>query len=468
MPGLLLSFARSEGRAGPAPTIARVIPSHEELVAELSELIAIPSISADPARAGDVRRAADWVVGRILAMGGTARIEERAGRPLVIGEQSASADPGAAPAILAYAHLDVQPADPLELWDSEPWTLVEREGMLVARGIADDKGHLFMLLKATELLAAAGELPVNVRFVLDAEEEVGGDSAVHWVAGDEGRVDAALVWDGGYVSDTQPAFVTALRGLCYFHLTVRTGARDLHSGSFGGAALNALHALVQTVSGVLARPDGRLPEALRVGVIAPSDDELAGWAALPDGDEELDNAGARPMDPTAARDFTLRTTSEPSAEINGIEGGSPRLQKTVLPVEAHANLSFRLAPGQRADEIAAVVERLLRESAPAGADVELELMASGDPAWVDPASPLLVLARDAFEESLGTRPVLVRSGGSIPIVGALADRGIPVIVGGFATPRAQIHSPNENLPAPALRTGVEATVHLLRRLADLA
>ena len=141
-----------------------------------------------------------------------------------------------------YAHLDVQPPDPLELWESDPWSLVERDGKLVARGVADDKAHLFMLLKATELLAAAGELPVNVRFAIDAEEEIGGHSIVEWVEEDTGPADAALVLDGAYETETLPGFCTALRGICYFHVTVRTGERDLHSGMYGGAALTATHA----------------------------------------------------------------------------------------------------------------------------------------------------------------------------------------------------------------------------------
>ena len=178
------------------PTIAPVLPPHEALVDELAELIAIPSVSADAERSGDVRAAAEWVAARIRAAGGTSEIEERSGRPLVVGHVSASTGNGA-PTVLAYAHLDVQPPDPLELWESDPWTLVERDGKLVARGVADDKAHLFMLLKATELLAAAGELPVNVRFAIDAEEEVGGHSVVDWVGEDTGPADVGLVLDGG-------------------------------------------------------------------------------------------------------------------------------------------------------------------------------------------------------------------------------------------------------------------------------
>ncbi|HEY7179589.1 MAG TPA: M20/M25/M40 family metallo-hydrolase [Gaiella sp.] len=442
-----------------------MLPPHDRLVAELSELIAIPSVSADPVHADDVANAADWVADRIRVAGGEVEIAERDGRPLVLGEVGASVSGG--PTVLAYAHLDVQPPDPLDLWRSDPWALTERDGLLVGRGVADDKAHLFMLLKATELLAAAGELPVTVRFTIDAEEEVGGHSVSDWVAEDTGPVDAAIVLDGGYATPTLPAFCTALRGICYFHVGARTGERDLHSGMVGGAALNAIEALLRSLAAVLPGPDGRLPEPLRAGIIPPTESEVAGWASLPSGSEELAAQGARPADATAADEFFLRTTSEPSVSVNGIEAGSPHLQKTVLPVEAHANVSIRLAPGQSTAEIAPVFERLVRDAAPEGAALEVVLRSTGEPAHVDPASAAVGLGLDAFEQVLGTRPILTRSGGSIPVVATLATRGVPSIVTGFSRPTAQMHSPNENLPAAALDEGLATIVELLRRFAAL-
>jgi len=443
-----------------------MVPTHEELVAGLAELIAIPSVSADPVHADDVRRAADWVVEKIRAAGGTVEIQERGGRPLVIGEVRASSGDDA-PTVIAYAHLDVQPPDPLELWESAPWTLTERNGSLVARGVADDKAHLFMLLEATLLLAAAGELPVNVRFAIDAEEEVGGHSVVDWVAEDDGAADVAIVLDGGYATETLPSFCTALRGLCYFHVTVRTGERDLHSGLYGGAALTATEALMRILAAVLPGPDGRLPDPLRAGIVPPTDEELAGWSALPTGAEELATEGARPSDGRAGDEFRLRTTAEPSVTVHGLEGGSPRLQKTVLPVEAAANVSIRLAPGQTTAAIAPVFERMLRDAAPEGATVDVELWSTGEPGYVDPEARAVVLAQDAFEHVLGTRPVLVRSGGSIPVVAALVARGVPAIVTGFSRPSAGMHSPNERIPASALREGLETIVETFRSLGRL-
>jgi acetylornithine deacetylase/succinyl-diaminopimelate desuccinylase-like protein len=221
------------------------------------------------------------------------------------------------------------------------------------------------------------------------------------------------------------------------------------------------------LAAVLPGPNGLLPERLRDGIVAPTEEEIAGWEELPSGDEVLAEHGARAADPGAAEQFRIRTTAEPSVTVNGFESGSPRLQKTVLPVEAQANVSIRLAPGQSTSEIAPVFEHLLHDAAPAGAAVDVELWSTGEPGYVDPESPAVQIALDAFEDVLGVRPVLVRSGGSIPVVAAIAERGVPAIVTGFARPTAQIHSPNENIPARALGEGLATTVELLRRFATL-
>ena len=204
-----------------------------------------------------------------------------------------------------------------------------------------------------------------------------------------------------------PAFNLATRGMAYFHVTLRTGERDLHSGMYGGAALNAAHALMQTLSAVVSH-DGTLAEPLRKGIAEPTDEELAGWNELPLGVDELGEQGARPKDPDAAREFYRRTFAEPALDVNGIQTGSPILQKTVLPVEAIANVSIRLAPGQKVDEIAPEVERILREAAPAGAELKVELWSSSPPGLVPPDAKAVQLGLDAFERVLGRRPALIR------------------------------------------------------------
>jgi acetylornithine deacetylase/succinyl-diaminopimelate desuccinylase-like protein len=434
---------------------------------ELSDFIRIPSVSADAARVGDVQKAGQWVCDFIRQAGGEAELRDWQGHPLALGEIRASAGNGTAPTVICYGHFDVQPPAPLELWQSDPFEATERNGRVYARGIADDKGQLYMLLKAAEQLAREGTLPVNLRICCDGEEETGGHSIVDFLAADERGGDACVIFDTAMLKRDVPLFNLSTRGLVYFHVRVRTGNRDLHSGLFGGAALNALHVLPRILDAVLAK-DGRLPEPLRVGIAAPTDEELAGWAELTPGAEELAGQGAQPMDPRAAEEFYTRTFAEPSVDVNGIEGGSAQLQKTVLPVEAHANLSIRLAPGQDPDEIAAEVDRLLHEATPEGAELEVSRLSSAPPGLVDPNSPVVKLGLEAFERAVGTRPLLVRSGGTLPIVPALADKGIPTILTGFALPDSNIHAPNENLLADYLPLGVKAAAELYTAFAKLS
>jgi acetylornithine deacetylase/succinyl-diaminopimelate desuccinylase-like protein len=432
---------------------------------ELAELVSIPSVSADPARSEDVGRAAEWLAEFVRGAGGSAEVVPTETQPLIIGDLPASN--GGGPTVLVYGHVDVQPPDPLELWESDPFTLEERDGWLFGRGVADDKGQLYMLVKAASELAAAGELPVNVRVCCDAEEETGGHQIVDFLAADERGADAAVIFDSGMTTRGVPEFNVATRGLVYFHLVLRTGARDLHSGVYGGAVLNAMHALSTTLSKVLAQ-DGVLPEPLRAGIAPPTEQERAAWGELVPGAQLLEEAGVRGAYPAAAEEFYLRTTAEPALDVNGIAGGSPVLQKTVLPVSAEANLSIRLAPGQDVDEIAAALDALLREAAPEGTELELTRLSSSAPGLVPPDAPAVQLGLDAFEKTFGRRPLLVRSGGTLPIVPALADKGIPTIITGFALPESNIHSPNERLLAEFVPLGLETARELFRSLAALA
>ena len=431
---------------------------------ELSELLRIPSVSADPAHAGDVGDAAEWLAAFLRGGGGSAEVVETDTHPLIIGELAASN--GAAPTVLVYGHVDVQPPDPLELWETDPFTLEQRGEWLYGRGVADDKGQLYMLVKAATELAAAGELPVNVRFTCDSEEETGGHQIVDFLAADGRGADAAIIFDAGMTKRGVPEFAVATRGLVYFHVTVRTGERDLHSGVYGGAVLNAMHALTQALAAVQPR-DGRLLEPLRAGIAPPTEEEVAAWRELVPGADWLADAGARPADPRAPEEFYLRTTAEPALDVNGIAGGSPVLQKTVLPVFAEANLSIRLAPGQEVETIAGAIERLLREAAPEGAELEVTRLSAAPAGLVPSDAPAVQLGLDAFEQAMGKRPLLVRSGGTLPIVPALADKGIPTILSGFALPESNIHSPNERLLAEYLPLGIEVSRELFRSLARL-
>ncbi len=431
---------------------------------ELFSFLRIPSVSADPARAADVRAAGQWVCDFVRGAGGDCElVETAAGPPLAVGEIPASASPRSAPTVLVYGHFDVQPPGALELWESPPFEPRVAGEWIVGRGTADDKGNLYLLLKAASILAAAGELPVNVRVVCDGEEEIGGDSVVHFLGGDERGADACVIFDSPMPRRGIPAFVVATRGVAYYHLRVRTGERDLHSGFFGGVALNALHALGRILAAVTAVPD-----ELRAGAAVPTAGELAAWRELEPGAGVLAAQGARAVDEAAATDFYVRTGAGSAVDVNGIRGGEADIQKTVIPVEAIANVSLRLAPGQDAAAIDEVFQRLLREAAPPGCELEVERWALNPPGLVDPDAPAVRLGLDAFERALGVRPLLVRIGGTLPIVPALASRGIPTILSGFDVPEGNVHAPNERLLARHVPLGVSAARETLLALAGLA
>lgn len=429
---------------------------------ELSDWLRIPSVSADPAHADDVRRAGEWVCAFVRAAGGECELVPTDTHPLAVGELPASSGAAGAPTVLLYGHFDVQPPAPLDLWESEPFEPELRDGYLYGRGAVDDKGNAYLLLKAARLLAEEGELPVNVRVTFDGEEEVGGHSIVDFLATDERGADACLIFDSGMPREDVPSFDLGVRGLVYFHVTLRSGTADLHSGMFGGAALNAVHALMRTLEAVVA-----LPEELRAGVIPPTAEEIASWEELDPGDSVLAAAGAKPMDGRAADELYARTFGGPAVDVNGFLGGEPALQKTVLPVSAQANVSIRLAPGQDVEEIAAAFERLLRDAAPEGAELEVVRRSSSPAGLIPPDAPAVRIAQDAFERVLGRRPLLLRTGGTIPLVPALADKGIPTVLTGFALPGANVHSPNERLLARYIPLGVAAARETLLALGNL-
>jgi acetylornithine deacetylase/succinyl-diaminopimelate desuccinylase-like protein len=433
---------------------------------ELAEFLRIPSISAQPEHAADVIRAGEWVRDLVRAAGGECEIVDWHGQPLAIGEIPASDSPETAPTVVCYGHFDVQPADPLDLWKSAPFEPEVRDELLYGRGVADDKGQLYLMLAAARELAAAGALPVNVRFTCDGEEETGGHSIVEFIESDSGRADAAVIFDSGMIAEDVPAFNVATRGVIYFHVELTTGARDLHSGMYGGAALNAAHALIHTLDQLVAK-DGRLAEPLRAGIIAPTQGELDGWKQLPPGPGELAGQGARPADPAAAEEFYVRTFAETALDVNGIESGSPHVQKTVIPIRASANVSIRIVGGQKVDEITRAFEQLMQGAAPDGAELDVQRLSAAPAGIVDPDADAVRLGQDAFERVLGVRPALIRSGGTLPIVAAFADKGIPTIITGFSLPDANIHSPNENMPSRYIPLGIETAKALFQELGKL-
>jgi acetylornithine deacetylase/succinyl-diaminopimelate desuccinylase-like protein len=435
-------------------------------VSELMELLRIPSISADPAHAPDVAAAADWLVDLFRRSGADAEIVERAGRPIV--DATLPASNGAdAPLVLCYGHFDVQSPAPLDLWESEPFSPEVRDGWLYARGVADDKGQLWALARAALDLARAGELPVDVRFLLDCEEEVGGTSILGYLAETVGAsARACVIFDTAMLNDETPVLYIGTRGTLYLHVEVRTGERDLHSGAYGGAALNALHVLVDVLSRVLPE-DGRLPELFQAGVAPPDAAELAEWTRLPGGDGQLAAQGAVPADDAAAREFYLRTWALPSIDVNGIEGGSPVLQRTIVTSAARANLSMRLAPGQTVDELLPIMRAELTRGLPPGAQVDVEHVASCDPGYTPPDGRAIELAGAAIERATGTRPLVLRGGGSLPIMPLLERLGIPAVVTGFDVPSGNVHAPNERMRLSNLGLALDAARELFLAFGEL-
>jgi acetylornithine deacetylase/succinyl-diaminopimelate desuccinylase-like protein len=432
-----------------------------QLLDEAIDWLRIPSISTGEPDPDGLRRAAQWVVDRVLAAGGEARVADTARNPLALGELRA-ARPGA-PTVLIYGHYDVQSIGDAAAWTSPPFEPTIRDGRLYARGASDDKGNFLPLLHVACEMARAGELPVNVRVLVEGEEEAGGESALEWVRADDRGADAAVVFDSDMADESTPAVTVGLRGMVMADIAVRTGARDLHSGIYGGSVLNAAHVLQAMLAQILPGPDGRVRAELRAGIEEAAAEERDSWARLKPGDEVLGEVGGRPVHRGAGAEYYERNGADASLDVNLVAAGEPR---TVVPSTARAVVSLRLAPRQRSAEIQPVMERLLRSAVPEGAVAEIGWHLA-EPSLFDVDEPAIRLAARAIERACGTAPVMQRSGGSIPIVAELASAGIPTVVGGFALPDDAIHAPNESYRLESLRLGAATARELYAALAEL-
>ena len=423
----------------------------DALIHEAAEWLRIPSISAGARNEAALREAALWAQRRVLAAGGTCDlVDTPGGAPLVVGELRAR--DGGAPTVLIYGHYDVQDPGDESAWTTPPFEPDIRDGRLYARGACDDKGNFLPLLHVACAMADAGELPVNVRVLVEGAEETGSDDVNRWVAEDERGADCVIAFDAEMLDPDTPALTVGTRGAVFASLEVRTGGRPVHSGLYGGAALNAFHALHEALAAVLPGADGRLPEELRAGIEPPTPDELATWDALPDGARVLAEAGARPADPTAGAEFHTRTMADAALDVHRIAGGEAR---TIVPPVASCDLSVRIAPGQDPREIAGAVEALLRAALPEGAELELSTSLAS-PSLFDPGSAPLRIAHGALARACGREPVLLRSGGTLPILASFAERGIPAIVSGFGLPEDNFHAPDESFSLAGLELGRRA------------
>src|SRR3954449_6630588 len=437
----------------------------DTLLDELFDWLRIPSISTGGGEPADLQRAAEWAAAKVRAAGGEAELVRIGdGNPLVVGELRASQDADSVPTVLIYGHYDVQGAEPLDLWTSPPFEPEVRDERIYARGAADDKGNFLPLLAAACDLASAGELPVNVRVAVEGEEEAGGESISAWLRDDPRGADAAIVYDSGMVGPDRPAITVGLRGVYLMTFDVRAAQRDLHSGMYGGSALKALHALHRALAAVIPGPDGRVRDELRVGIAPPTDEERASWADLPPGEEALAAAGARPAYAGAGAEYVERNGSETAVDVDHIVAGDTR---TVIPAVARATVSIRVAPGQDVLAMGAELERLIEEALPEGAELTIVSRHSAPPAHFPADSPVLKIAGAAIGRAVGTPPAYVRSGGAIPFVADLSEKGIPTVVTGFVLPDDPFHAPDESFSVRGLELGYKSARELLTGLAGL-
>ena len=437
---------------------------------QLAEFIAIPSVSADAAHAADIVAAAEWIAKKIRSAGGSAELVPWGARPLVVGEVAASERPESAPTVLCYAHFDVQPEDPLDLWESPPFELTHRDGRLYARGIADDKGNMFLLVEAVRQLAAAGELPVNVRFAFDGEEEIGGDSIVEWVDADQGDADAALILDGAMIRRGQPAFMVGVRGMVYAASACPDG-RDRHAlGNVrrGGAQCDA-RAHDRADRCHCRGADGRLPRR------APSRSDAAvsrgarGVGAAAVGCRAARAAGCV-ADRAGRGGGVLRADVRRHVARRERNRGRVAGSRQDRPAGGGARERLdaacaRPGPGRRSGRRSSGSSETL---CPKGAELEITIKNSARPALTPTGSDAIRLAGDAFEHVVGARPFLVRSGGTLPIYASLVARGLPTIATGFGIEsECNVHAPNENVPEDAIELGVETMREVFVRLGQL-
>src|SRR6476661_6077315 len=393
------------------------------LLRELNEFLSIPSVSALPAHAGDCRRAAQWLKDHLRGLGcPVVQVLEGPGHPVVWAESPPV--PGK-PTLLIYGHYDVQPPDPLDEWTTPPFSPTVRDGKLYARGASDDKGQVYCLLKAYEAILDGGQKPpLNVHFIFEGEEECGGQVIYQLLQREpeRTRADAVLVCDMSFYAPGLPAVYTALRGLCYAEISVRTLERDLHSGTYGGVAPNAIETLVRILAKLKA-PDGEIQiPKLYKAVTPPSKQELKSWKHLPfDKAAYLrDEVTAQVL--TGLKEYSVleRVWALPTFEIHGIKGGFVGDgAKTVIPAQATAKVSLRLVPGQEYAKVGRQLERAVAALAPRWADVHVKLLHGGEPVQVEVSHPAFQVLDAAFAAVTGRPAVRVRAGGSIPIVPAL-------------------------------------------------
>src|ERR1700677_704614 len=476
-----------------ATAVAFARENKGRFVEELKALLRIPSISTDPERVGDVRRAAEFVAAELKRIGmgngrliettipeeviagasGEARmVRARIGHPLVYADwlhAAPAADGKAKPTVLCYGHYDVQPAEPLDEWKSPPFEPTERDGNIYARGAVDDKGQMWMHVKALEslMVAGGGTLPVNVRVIVEGEEEVGGEGIAAFVRehGEELKADVALVSDTEMFAPELPTLCVGLRGMIYTEIEARGARTDLHSGMYGGAAPNPFVALAQVIA-KLKDEDGKIAiPGFYDKVQKPSADELKAWKALPFDEEHYRETEVGSVALTGEPGLSVqeRTWARPTLDVHGMPGGFIGTgAKTVIPAKAVAKVSMRLVPDMTPAESFAKYKAYVESVTPKGIVLEVRMIHAGDPIVVSTDNSYVRAATAAMHEVFGKETVFVRGGGSIPIVGDFVrELKIPTVMMGFGLPDDNLHAPNEKFHLANFYRGIESIVRFL-------
>jgi acetylornithine deacetylase/succinyl-diaminopimelate desuccinylase-like protein len=437
---------------------------------DLIEELSIPSISTLPERREDCLRTARWLRDRFNAMGMLSSIVDvrQGGLPVVVADWNGA--PGK-PHLTMYGHYDVQPVDPIDEWKSPPFEPAVRDGELWARGAADNKGNHMACVQAVEHLFAAGGPPINLRFLIEGEEEISGQSLPQYLHanGSKLKTDAVLIWDSGMDEDGNPTLATALRGLLYTELRAKGPAVDLHSGTFGGVAPNPINTLARVI-GELKDSRGHVTvPGFYDAVKAPTAEELAAWKKKDASYAETVRRvmGAKTLEGEEKFTAMERTGSRPTLDANGFVGGfTGKGSKTVIPAEAMAKVSMRLVPDQDPISIAAAFERRVQELTTPGVEISVEVLASGPPVTCGVDYPAAQALRAAYKEAFGKETALIRVGGSIPVAVDFQQHvGAPLVISGIAQADSAIHSPNEHLVIDNYHRGIEAVIRFVCGLA---
>ena len=446
--------------------LQRARKRRDDDVADLIEELRIPSISTLPERRADCEHAAHWLQHRFEAMGFTAEVIDVLpdGHPIVVAEYNGAAGK---PHLTFYGHYDVQPPDPVDLWTSPPFVPAVRDGHLYARGAADNKGNHMTAVKAVEHLAASGGLPVNVRFVIEGEEEVSGESLARFIRehATQLKTDAIVVWDGGFDEKLRPVLFTGLRGLLYVELHATGPSVDLHSGLYGGVAPNPINTLARIV-GELKDRDGHVTiPGFYSAVQPPTEEEVAVWRKEDEdfAREALRMSGARELDGERGFLNLERNLIRPTLDANGFLGGFVgEGQKTVIAAKAMAKVSMRLVPDQDWKAILTSLEHYVQTLTTPGVEIKVQLLSGAPPVRCEANHAAGRALRSAFKEAFGKEALLARMSASIPVAADFQEAiGAPMVISGIEQADAAIHSPNEHLVIDQYHRGIEALIRFI-------